>query len=692
MSQRESEIRNYILTKLLADIEKRVNEEEYDRIILEQLNEEDVNIENIISELNLQALEQDLYDKYSDIKNINTQNGHTWTRFSSLEYGNYDQIIDNLEPNKNLSVKLKAIRKLLNFQFIEINENWSKLSRNLQHCLIHTNKDLFLLSLKVHYKIITFQNSCSEGYLSLVQGLEHILNNRIILNKQQTELTNKLHGRIKQILKVLLKTQPFLIKCIPAKQKFVEESVSVFIILLSNNQDENVLFEFLSVLDSKASWLTVLCCKTQLRKFVLKKIPNFVKYSTGVFLQKLNECLNLNKNSARYKSNVCRLSHTVYFFNELLKYELGQACFPFKINGISNDVSVEFLILESILKLKALQTNNEVRKLLIQFIKLTNFYNNIVINALVEPLTLRAFEKTHTYRIFDSNEYILDVLNQLAVSKNKLILFKSKNTYHVLKIIYEMSIYHIRNFISNSESDHQIKEIVFKLLHCCRNLYSSHPNTFTICNPEKLLMALEDFYKAAENYNVNLYYKLDFMDLFSFFLINFMPCRSKICANHAFVQDILNFVSLNQNLKSKALFLIWIFGKNASDVIKTNHNLIISSYLEAVWLAEEEELNIVKETDDMVEIEICKLLRLINNCSTCYCTFEALYTYENEGTIMDESKPSTLAELVECSLLSTNDDFYSCYVSLMVLRVLITNANIAIHLEDSLKLQVDIFV
>lgn len=411
-----------------------------------------------------------------------------------------------------------------------------------------------------------------------------------------------------------------------------------------------------------------------------------------MFLQKLNECINLNKNSARYKSNVCKLSHTVHFLNELLKYELSQVCFPLKINGISSDVSVEFLILESISKLKAFHTNNEVRKLLIQILKLTNFYNHVIINALIEPLNLCAFERTHTGCTFDTNEYILDILNELAVCKNKQILFRSKNTYHILKIVNEISIYHIKNYISNSETDHQIKEIVFKLLHCCKNLYSL-PNAFTVCTPDKVLTALEDFYKASENYNVNLYYKLDFMDLFSFFLINYPPCRSKICADHMFVQDILNFVLLNQNLKSKAPFLVWIIGKNASDVIKGNHNLIISSHLEAVWLAEEQELNVVKETDDVVEREICKLLRLVNIFSTCYCTFEALFAYENEGTIMDnESKPSTLAELIECTLLSSNDDFYSSYVSLMVLRILITNANVAVHLENSLKLQVVIFV
>lgn len=84
------------------------------------------------------------------------------------------------------------------------------------------------------------------------------------------------------------------------------------------------------------------------------------------------------------------------------------------------------------------------------------------------------------------------------------------------------------------------------------------------------------------------------------------------------------------------------------------------------------------------------LLKTFSVISACYKSFDALVKYENENTIYEnDDKPVTLADLLaNCFDCSYNSDFSESYIGLLVVKILISNANIALYLESNYRLEV----
>lgn len=716
MSALES-VTEIIRENLRKEVEQKVHEQ-LDYKISTLVLRKDAKQDNVIAKLPLQALENELCEKYEkNIKHMEDFSENS-SYLNTLDLEDYEMIIGNLNNDKSAPLKLRTLRKLFSFQVIDTGQEWIKLSKNLQYCLINTNNDLFIISLKIHYKIICLHSSSCEGYLSLMQGLELMFNNRCFLNRQQLDCNNKLHNRTIKISKVLLKTQNFMIKnCIQSKLKLVEETINTFYNLLCRGQENSLLLDFLSLLDSNATWFVRFCQQLQIRNIVFQKVGNFVKNIVTIFLKKLEDSSILTKTYK--KTDVCKLSHCIHFLIELVKYDASQSIFPIKFVGSSSSITVKQLLIGSVLKINELQTRkNDCRKLFIFFVEhLSVLFDLDIINTVLEPLTVKATDLKHAYHVIESNEHVLNVLNTYVLSSQSIkVLFgypehfsrRQMSSLRVpvarenflvaarnrrkctLQILVDLAIDSMRSFINKSEFEHQVREVLIKLLHCCKNLFDAHAMSFTICNPNKLISCMKDFYETIGNYNVNFHYKLDLAEIMGFFIASY-PQTLKIITNKSvLLHDIIHFTNMHQNSKFvlSGLLVNMANDKDGYDILRNSNNHITKPYLELIWVAESFEVGFLNVNDN-IEVEICSFLKFLHIVSLSYNLFEALVSIESEGTVTEnDTKPQTLLELLETSASSLADDICTSYVALLALRILLTNTDISLYLDNSLKLQV----
>lgn len=697
MSDEESEIRNRLLAKVYETVQLKVNKE-LDSKIAQLVQEKGATVQSVINKLDLKDFEEDLYQQCGNIKHDDLANDttvtDTWTEINLLDIEDYSKLNENLKIDKSTATKLKAVRSLINSPVIEVNSGyWSKLSKNLQHCLIHPNNELYSETLKLHYKIIVSRSSSCEGYLSLIQALELLLNNRCFLVKQQNGTNSKLHRRVVQILKILLKLQIYMIKsCTASKQKVMDQLILNFIAMLCKGQDDKIVFNIICVLDSRADWFAKFCYCSTIRNIILKKISDFMRYTISQYTKLLNDS---TKHS--FESSLPKLSHCVYFLLECLKYEQGQTILF--LHGLNSA-----LISSTISKLKLRHSqNSETRLLLTTFITgCHQFITADILDNLIEPLNIKIMDKSYTSCIAENNSYIRDILNEIAHvgSTSSLILFGgSLNKKHDSVLYYKHKIYNparttvdfticlIRNYINRIEYEHQIKESVIAWPHCCKNLYSTHPVSFIICNPNKLITIINDLYEAAGNYSVNLHYKLDIVEILGFFIALYLPTMKILSGKSDLFCDIISSSLLTKRFS----FLTWCCIKNIAkdscgyEILKDNHNQLLLPCFEEMW-AEEDETNFMNGS----QMESGRFLKVFSTISDCYRTFEALLRYENENTILEnEDKPVTFAELLgNCFDTVYDGDFNESYYGLLVLKILISNANVVLHLESAYQLQV----
>lgn len=691
MSCVESETREVILAKLHKEIERKVGSE-LDHKLTALASRKCMKTDA----LHLESIENELYEKYKNIMRSGDEANFTqevfFTNYDGYDFDDYETMIESISSDKSAPVKLKALHKLLDSQVIDVmHKRWHRLAKNLQHCLISTNDEVFTTSLKMHYKIISIPGSSCEGYLSLAQGLEMIFNNRCFLNKQHFDANNKLQNRAVQVVKVLLKAENFVLKnLVQSKLNVFEEFLVVFFMLACRGQENSTLFEILSVLDSKASWFSGLCYSVQTRNVVLRKCVNVVKIAVSLVMGHVNKVVV--KSSSRYKIDVSKQSHAIHIITEILKYEKGQALFPLKLLNGSNNITINQLLLMSLAKINESQTRSETKKLLLGFIEsLTDNFESETLNALLSPFSnINLFDLKQSYQTVENNAHVIKLLNLLCSKKPINLLYgyhKQKPLKHKqlhsmsstspLQIISDLAIACVRHFINICELEHQVKETVIELLHCCKLFYAIHPVSFLICNPDKFICCIKDFHDTIANYNVNLHYKLDLSNILSFFIANY-PTTLRLLSNKT---DLLNKI-LNC-APDQQLIPILANDIDGYEILKLNAAKITRPYLERIWMEED---NIWEES---FERALWMFLGMLQVVALNFKTFEAFVTSESEATLVgSDAKPAIIAELLEAAVNSSDDDFCVTYVALRAVKQLLVNPDVAVFLENMYNLQV----
>lgn len=686
MSCPESETKQIILERLRKEIEKKV-ENELDHKITALASRQCENIELLLNSLHLESIEKELYEKYNNI----LKSSRNYTQEILLPpYGcldDYEAIIESIGNDKSAPFKLAALKKLLDCQVVDVSHKyWHRLAKNLQHCLISTNDEIFTSGLKMHYKIISLPASSCEGYLCLTQGLELIFNNRCFLNKQHYDANNKLQKRAVQVIKILLKTQNFVVRNLPQiKLRLFEEFVSIFFVLMCRGPECSILFEILSVLDSKANWFRCFCCSVHTRNVVLKKSINFVKVVVSVLTGQLNKVTFRNSSK---RICICKQSHSMSIITEIIKYERGRKLFPIKLPSTSNCITVDQLLTTSLTKLRDPQiARTEMKQYLEHFVgNLVDYFETDSLNTLLEPINVNITDLKMISQKVESNDYIIHILNVLCERKPSKLLFRynkhksSKqrqlysSSFNPLQTVTDVTVASLRHFINICELEHQVKETVIQLLHCCKNMYQVHPVSFLICNPTKLMISIKDFYEATANYNVNLHYKTDIINIASFFLINYPSGLKAMNSRTALLTEIISHTS------AEALMLIPIL--RSDERLKNAAPKILRPYLENVWMNEDCLI------EKPFEAALSRLLVVVQVIALNFKAFEAFVNCENDFTLVEnERKPLTLSELVEASV-GFSEDFCSSYVALLVLKVLLTNPDVALYIEAAYNLQV----
>lgn len=606
--------------------------------------------------------------------------------FTNCDYlDEYESLIENISNDKSSPTKLEALHKLLDCPVIDVTDKrWCCLSKNLQYCLISTNDQVFGASIKMYFKIILLPESCCEGYVSLVQGLEMIFNSRCFLNKQHFLANNKLETRAVTIVKCLLKTENFVLRnLIQAKLGVFDEFLVVFFMLLSKSQ-ESRLFEILGVLDSRARWFSNLCYSLQIRCSVLMKCFNVIKIAVSIFMRKNT----VQNSSLKYKMEVC---HAMHIILEVLKYEKGRNLFPIKLS--SDSIGIKQLFFNALARID--ETKCEIKDVLIEFLeKLSEHLDgDDAINALMEPFKNNMFSLKQSYQVVQENPHVIRIIKSLCDKKSANILhsyhkqkvLKHKNLYSMtsigpLHIITNLTIACLRYFISISEKEHQVKEILIELLHCCRLLYAMHPVSFLICSPDKLICCIQDFHDVIFTYQVNLYYKLDLAEILGFFYSNHPTIFNTLKYNKTvLLNEIFNGAS------KQFLPLIPVIANDSEgyEVLKSSAVKITGPYLRKIWLEED---NIWEESFELV---LNEFLALVQTIALNFKAFDAFITSDDELTLVDgDAKPTTITELLEAVFYSNEENVCVYYVVLRVIKVLLVNCDIAVFLDFTYKLQV----
>lgn len=642
--------------------------------------------------LDFETVESELYERYKSSFGSDDEGSFTqevlFTNFDGCD--DYESFIENINNDKSAPVKLEGLHKLLECPVIDVtHKSWNRLSKNLQYCLISTNDEVFSASIKMHFKVILFPESSCEGFLSLVQGLELIFNNRCFLNKHFVA-NSKLQNRAVVVVKILLKTENFILKnLVQSKLSVFDEFLVTFFMLVCRHEESSTLFEILCFLDSKAKWFCNLCDSLQTRNNVLKKCVNIVKIALAIFIGQTSK---MTRGGLQSRTATCKQCHAMCIIKNVLKYEKGRALFPIKLSYSTNVITINQLFYIAITRVKEPQTKSEIKQLLVHFLEdLSHSFDNGVIIKLLEPFKSSSFNTKQSYQTVVENTHIIHILKVLCSRKsinllcgyykNKYSKYKqlySTPTPSPLQIISDLTISCLRHFINICEQEHQVKEIIIELLHCCKCLYALHPVTLLICCPDKLICCIRDFYEATGNYKVNLHYKLDLSEILGFFFTNYPIILKNLSNKLILLNEILNCTS------EQFLLLIPVIANDDEgyEILKNNAAKITGAYLERIWLEED---SIWEENFEEV---LNKFLIVIQAVSLNFKAFEAFVTSENELTLVDgDAKPVTLTELLEAAINSREVDICACYVALRVLKILVVNSDIAAYLNFTYHLQ-----
>lgn len=647
------------------------------------------------SSLDFETVESALYEKYKSTFGSDDEGSFTQdVLFTNFDDGcdyfdDYEGMIESISNEKSAPVKLEALRKLLECPVVDVtHKHWNRLSKNLQHCLISTNDEVFVASIKMHFKIILFAESSCEGFLSLTQGLEVIFNNRCFLNKQNVIANNKLQNRVLIVAKVLLKTENFVLKnLVQSKLSVFDEFLSVFFMLVCRQQGGSTLFEILGILDSKASWFFNLCYSLQTRNSVLKKCASLLKIAVAVFVRHTTGKITV-RGSSKHRIEICRQSHAMHIIGVVLTYEKGRGLFPIKL---SSNFTINELLQIALTKINEPHIKTEMKDLLVGFIEsLCNYFESNALITLLEPFKTNLFDLQQSYQTVEKHPHIIRILKLLTCVKPLNLLYgyhKQKPTKHLysmttispLQLISDLTIASIRHFINICEQQHQVRETIIELLHCCKSLYALHPVAFLINPPDKLIYSLQDFHEAIGNYKVNLHYKLDLAEILAFFCANSPAFLKTTTGKTILLNEIFNGAS------EQFLLLIPAIANDEEgcEVLKSNAVKIIAGCLGKIWMVED---NLWEESFEEV---LNRFLLVVQAIAVDFKAFEAFFTAENELTLVDgDVKPATLNELLEAGTNFTENDVCVCYVTLRVLKVLVVNADVAVFLDFTYNLQV----
>lgn len=689
MSCVKSETQETVLTKLYKEIEQKVDSELENRLI--------ALADSRKSSLDFETVESELYEKYRSTFGSDDEGSFTTQEvlFTNFDDGcdyfdDYEGMIESISSDKSAPVKLEGLRKLLECPVVDVgHKRWHRLAKNLQHCLISTNDEVFVASMKMHFKIILFAESCCEGYLSLVQGLEMIFNNRCFLNKQHFLANSKLQNRAVMIVKVLLKTENFVLKnLMQSKLSVFEEFLVIFFTLVCRDQDGSTLFEMLGVLDGKAVWFCSLCYSLQTRNSVLKRCASVIKIAVAVFVGNCTSKIAV-RGSSKHKMEICRQCHALHIIAQVLNYEKGRALFPLKLSSSASCVSINQLIHIALTRINEPHIKSDTKELFVGFIEnVSDLFESDHLNTLLEPFRTNLFDLQQSYQAVENHSHTIRILKVLCCKKSLNLLYgyhkqkPSKNLYSMtsispLQVICDLTTACIRHFINICEQEHQVRETIIELLHCCKLLYAVHPVSFLICCPDKLVGCIQDFYDAIGNYKVNLHYKLDLAEVLCFFFTNSPSILKTLSNKTVLLNEIFNCAS------EQFLLLLPTIANDEEGCEVLKNNAVKITDLGKIWM-EEDNL-----WEDSFEVVLNRFLLVVQAVALNFKTFEGFVTSESELTLVDgDAKPVTLSELLEAGTNLSEDDVCVCYVTLRVLKVLVVNADIAVFLDFTYNLQV----
>lgn len=721
-----------VLNKVRKDIEEKLNEQ------FSSILQTNCNPDELMDSLDLKKLEEDVCEKYNEpVESIEVrfsmETEELWTSLNASDFDDYDKISQNLNNNKSTSTQLKTLDKLLSAYIIDTKQkSWVVLSRNLQQCLISANDEVFKRSLRIHYKIISTPTASSEGYLNLIQALILMFNSDIFKNSQVINESIKYHRRTINILKLLLRTQKFILKnWLHTKQKIIEEVLITFIYMLNysmGNRHELGALDFLSMLDSEAQWFRKFCYGLQTRNIILsclKKTPNLIKYFINTFLNYLDDSLEDSKDHRQFVN----FSHSAYFLSEFLTYRQALAVFPVKVKMFQEAITYEYFIFHAITKVNDWEASSR-KKIVVRFLQHLLINNcNLILNSeihkkLFDPFNLKGIDKKKLYLIVDKNIHVLNIMNDISKShwckfvlynltdlkrsekKNKRIgstndlssysITKEKN--NIIQIIVNVTIACIRNFVNKSESQHYVNDVIFELVNCCKNLFNSSPRTFSFVNTNKLITALRDFYKTVLNHNFNnVVYKSQIASYLCFFIENDLSALKILESETEFLYDVIStvlmsgskpYASENKLLCSKLILSI-ADHKEGKNIITNNHDALIKDLLMKIWSAENDEKGFMLSVNADVELNSDKLLHFLHLISHNFKAVKALLSFENEGTVVENQEKSlVLSEVIENCLDTAYPEGADTVLGLKVIKVLITNADVLLHLQKNYMLQV----
>ncbi|KAF2905643.1 hypothetical protein ILUMI_00533 [Ignelater luminosus] len=718
-----------VLNKVRKDIEEKLNEQ-FSSILRANHNPDE-----LMNNLDLKKLEEDICEKYNEpVESIevkfSSETEELWASLNASDFDDYDKISQNLNNNKSTSTQLKTLDKLLSAYIIDTKQkSWMVLSRNLQQCLLSANDEVFKRSLRIHYKIISTPTASSEGYLNLIQALILMFNSDIFKNSQVINESIRYHRRTINILKLVLRTQKFLLKnWLHTKQKIIEEVLITFIYMLNysmGNEHELGALDFLSMLDSEAQWFRKFCYGLQTRNIILsclKKTPNIIKYFINTFLNYLDDSLEDSKNHRQFVN----FSHSAYFLSEFLTHRQAVAVFPIKVKMFQEAITYEYFVFNAITKINDWDASSR-KTIVVRFLQRLFVNNcNLILNSeiqkkLFEPFNLKGIDKKKLYSTVEKNIHVLHIMNDISKShcgkfvlynltdfkklekKNKRIgstndLFSHKEKNNsVIQIIVNVTIACVRHFVNKSESQHYVNNVIFELINCCKSLFNSSPRTFSFVNTNKLIIALRDFYKTLLNHNFNnVDYKLQIASCLCFFIESDSSALKILESETEFLHDIITTVLMNgskphgseNKLLCSKLILSIAEHKEGTNIITNNHDVLIKELLMRIWSAENDEKGFMLSVNTDVELNSDKLLYFLHLISYNFKAIKALLSFENEGTVVENQEKSlVLAEVIENCLDPAYSEGTDTVLGLKVIKVLITNADVLLHLQKSYMLQ-----
>lgn len=703
----DSEIKN----ELLKEIQRNIDIEQDNNITLHLLKNRNktCSVEKMIEELNLVPFQKYLYNKYSTLNTSDEKeyenNEIVWQNLT--EDDNYEELLSNLSQCSFLSSEM--LDELLKINYIDTrHSNWQDISYKLQECFSSPNYDLFLQSLKLHYKMIITQNCCIDGYLSLLKATNRIVETHFMEKFEEDNLS--LDNRVLLCIKVILSSELFMLHSIhTGNNQILEDIVDNLFSLFSfqkNIQDKQiVILDYISFIDEKAEWFKYLCLSGFTRIFIFKKMEKYQNLGKLIFEKFF---IPLNDNLSNIDNNLEKSIYThscyflIYFFN--IQENINE--FELKIHDTK---SYNFSHLITLINYAIHNhISSEIKAILKNFIILFFQTNPFLINQGILEILFKPFEniiRDNSLTVINKNAYLFTLI-QFTVQNNEKILtdgylynrrkYKStfnfgsseggtvsasKNFVNLPQLIVDITILMLRNYINTSEKKQSVDENTLLLLECSEKIFNSHPVFLYNSMTSKFIVNLLSFYKVLNNFSTTKQEIEKVLNIFNFFF-KYHSNILKLLKDKTFIINILNSVISNKIEVSSCI--IFNNFSNENSIMNELHiqlHLATISFLLSAWSQECGGVfeNILKEENF---IELLQFLYGISHSTNLIRMLVAEYPNMN-------FKMKSVVPIFNLLKLSTQNcrNSLETYTGLHIIKVLITNLDGLVLLQTNCDLK-----